>query len=108
MSPLPRSVIIERTKHQQFVNFAVTLLVFETPKAIENLLCNTEEAAVFSQSNALNPGELIAACLSGDEEVSIVERIVRVIASLKCSVLPGTRSPHTHHWSTRERGNYPE
>lgn len=69
-----REVVLERSSHQQFSKFRVILLVFETADAIRDFLGVGPSDGAAGQDavpwTALQPGELVAVCLKGDEKVS--------------------------------------
>jgi hypothetical protein len=64
--------------HQQFPLFEVTLLIFESQDAIKDLFATKDTLDLPTSTNlresswkSIGPGQLVAVCLQGSEDVSV-------------------------------------
>jgi hypothetical protein len=91
----------ERSKHPQFLNFKVILLIFESLSVIQDFL-NNSDAASLDEPDPLELGQLLAVCLLADEEVSRSIQVRHKSTKLRHHFYyPGTCSSSSCFWRIR-------
>lgn len=68
-----RTTKVAKSKHKQFSRFEVILLVFDSPQTIIDYL-KQNDAPIAGELIELHSHQLVAVCLAGDEEVSLLNR----------------------------------
>jgi hypothetical protein len=97
-----RIVHIAKSRHQQFPRFEVLLLIFDTPESIKDFL-DLEDAPNDRQYTVLEPQQLVAVCLAGDEEVSIEYPSYAMLSMTDSSAVAASSGPLSSSSRIRSR-----